>query len=65
MRKISEDEQIKIFQHIFFILLEIPSMRDYMKSMIDARERVDTAEVNLMLAKLATEVFNNNKEREV
>jgi len=65
MRKISEDEQITIFQEVFLTLLEIPSMRKKLQEMIESRDRVDMAEVNLMLAKLATEVFNNKKEREV
>ena len=61
MRKISEDEQITIFQEVFLTLLEIPSMRKKLQEMIESRDRVDMAEVNLMLAKLSLELYNQQK----
>ena len=58
MKKISEDEQLAIFQEVFMSIIEIPSMRRYLQRMIESRERVDMAEVNLMLCKLAVELHN-------
>ena len=56
MKEISVDEQLEIFDHIFFTLIETPSMRDQLKGIIESRERVDFAEVDLQLAKLAVEL---------
>ena len=61
MRKITEEEQLNIFQEVFLTIIEIPSMRMYLQKMIESRDRVDMAEVNLMLTKLAVELHNQKK----
>ena len=61
MRKITEEEQLNIFQEVFLTIIEIPSMRMYLQKMIESRDRVDMAEVNLMLAKLSLELYNQQK----
>lgn len=57
---INEDMQLAIFEEIFLMLIEKPSMREMLKRMIESKERVDMAEVNLMLAKLAAENNSND-----
>ena len=64
MKNITEQEQLDIFQEVFLTIIEIPSMREYLKKMIDSRERVDMAEVNLMLTKLSVELHNRKEGAE-
>ena len=58
---ITEQMQLDIFEDIFSTLIEKPSMRDMLKKMIESKERVAIAEIDLMLAKLSVEIYDKNK----
>ena len=61
IKKITIDQQLEIFERVFFILIETPSFREHLRAMIDSREKVDLAEVDLKLAKLSVEINEQNK----
>lgn len=58
MLKISPKTQLDIFEIIFLIIIEKPSLRWQLKKMIESRDRVDEAELDLMLRKLELEIIN-------
>jgi len=55
--KISPKLQLDIFEIIFLHLLEYPSMRYKLMAMIESRNRVDEAELDLKLRKLELELL--------
>ena len=57
IEKISTELQLEIFETVFLSLLELPSMRWKLLAMIDSRDRVDNAELDLKLRKLELEII--------
>ena len=57
MIKISVDMQLDIFADILLHLIEIPSERWRLMRMIESRDRVDNAELDLKLRKLELEII--------
>jgi len=55
--KLTVDTQLDIFETIFLHLLDIPSMRWKLKRMIESREKVDQAELDLKLKVLEIEIL--------
>jgi len=55
--QISPSLQIDIFEIVFLHLLEFPSMRWKLKKLIESRDNVDNAELNLKLRKLELEII--------
>jgi len=60
--KISPKLQIEIFEMAFLYMIEKPSLRWRLKSMIDSRDRVDEAELDLKLRKLELELIKQKGE---
>jgi hypothetical protein len=60
--KISPKLQIEIFEMAFLYMIEKPSLRWRLKSMIDSRDRVDEAELDLKLRKLELEIIKQKGE---
>ena len=58
--KLTVDTQLDIFETIFLHLLDIPSMRWKLKRMIESREKVDQAELDLKLKVLEIEILQQN-----
>ena len=48
--------QLEIFEIVFLHMLEYQSMRDKLRGMIESRDRVDAAWLNLELKKLEAEL---------
>lgn len=63
LKIIATDLQLEIFETVFLYLLERPSMRWMLRSMIESRDKVDQAELDLRLRKLELEIIQNNEER--
>ena len=61
MLKISPTTQLDIFETVFLTLLEHPSMRWRLKAILESRDRVDNAELDLKLRKLELELLQNQK----
>ena len=57
MVKITPKTQLDIFEMVFLSLLEKPSMRWKLKDIIESRDRVDNAELDLKLRKLELELL--------
>lgn len=57
MLKLSPETQINIFEIVFLHLLDYPSMRWRLAKMIESRDRVDEAELDLKLRKLELELL--------
>ena len=55
--KITPKTQLDIFEAVFLNLLEHPSMRWKLLKMIESRDRVDNAELDLKLRKLELEII--------
>ena len=55
--KLTVNTQLDIFETIFLHLLDIPSMRWNLKRMIESREKVDQAELDLKLKVLEIEIL--------
>ena len=64
MVKINSKLQLEIFEAVFLHLLEYPSMRWNLKSMIESRDRVDNAELDLILKKLELEIIQKEDNNE-
>ena len=62
--QISSDLQLDIFETVFLSLLDHILMREKLKSMLESRNRVDEAELDLKLRKLELELINQEKEEE-
>ena len=60
--KISPQLQLEIFETVFLHLVEHPSTRWKLKSMIDSRDNVDQAELDLKLRKLELEIIKQKGE---
>jgi hypothetical protein len=60
--KISPQLQLEIFETVFLHLVEYPSTRWKLKSMIESRDNVDQAELNLNLRKLELEIIQKGEE---
>jgi len=58
---INEKIQLDIFEKIFLNLLEIPSMRWKLKDMIESRDKIDNANLDLRLKKLELEIFKKKE----
>ena len=56
--KISSELQLEIFEEVFLALIETPSLRWKLKAMIESRDRVDEAELDLKLRRLELEIIN-------
>jgi len=56
MLKINSNLQLEIFETVFLYLIEKPSMRWSLLKMIESRDRVDNAELDLKLRKLELEL---------
>jgi len=59
--KINTKTQLDIFETVFLFLLEKPSMRWQLKKMIESRDRVDEAELDLKLRKLELEIIQERR----
>lgn len=57
MKRISPKLQLDIFEMVFLHLLDFPSYRWKLKEMIESRDRVDEAELDLKLKKLELEII--------
>jgi hypothetical protein len=62
MEKISPKKQLEIFEAMFLYMIEKPSMRWQLLKMIESRDRVDNAELNLQLRKLELEIMQENNK---
>lgn len=62
IKRISPSLQLDIFEMVFLHLLDYPSMRWSLKKMIESRDRVDEAELDLKLRKLELEIIQTKKE---
>ena len=60
MIKINSNTQLDIFEIVFLNLLEYSSMRYKLTAMIESRDRVDEAELDLKLRKLELELIQKN-----
>lgn len=58
--KVSPQMQLDIFEMVFLYMIEKPSMRWKLKSLIDSRDNVDNAEVDLKLRKLELDLMKKN-----
>lgn len=57
IKRISPSLQLDIFEMVFLHLLEYPSMRYKLTAMIESRDRVDNAELDLKLRRLELEII--------
>jgi len=57
INEISFDIQLEIFEKILMRIVENPSSRWNIKRIIDSRDRVDFAELDLKLRKLELEII--------
>ena len=62
MTEINIKTQLDIFEIVFLNLLEHPSFRWQLKAMIESRDRVDNAELDLKLRKLELELLQKGGE---
>lgn len=62
--KISSSIQLEIFEAVLLHLLEYPSMRWKIKAMIEFRDRVDEAQLDLELRKLELEIIKKGEHNE-
>jgi hypothetical protein len=60
--KVSPKLQLDIFENILIVMLEKPSMRWRLLKMIESRDRVDEAELDLKLRKLELEIIKQKGE---
>jgi len=58
LKRIDANLQLEIFEMIFLYAIEIPSFRYKLTAMIESRDRVDEAELDLKLRKLELEIIN-------
>lgn len=59
--KIPSSVQLEIFETVFLHLIEHPSTRWKLKAMIDSRDKVDQAELDLKLRKLELEIIKKGE----
>ena len=59
--KLSSELQLEIFEEVFLSLLEIPSLRWKLLTMLESRDRVDEAELDLKLRKLELEILQKKE----
>ena len=64
MVKISPKTQLDIFEMVFLHLLDYSLMRDKLKAIIESRDRVDNAELDLKLRKLELELLKKEGTNE-
>ena len=57
-----EENQLDIFEAIFLYMIEKPSLRWKLKKMIESRDKVDFARLDLELRKMELEILRRNKE---
>ncbi len=55
--ELDSNVQIEIFTKVFLEMIEVPSLRWKLKSMIDSLDNVDNAALNLNLRKLELEII--------
>lgn len=60
--KITPDTQLDIFEVVFLGLLERPSIRWKILKMLESRDRVDMAELDLKLRKLELEIIKGGTD---
>jgi hypothetical protein len=63
--KISSSLQLEIFEEIFLYMLDYVLMREKLKAMLESRDRVDEAELDLKLRKLELELLQNQKGEDI
>ncbi len=56
--KIDPSAQLDIFETVLMHLLDFPSMRWKLRKMIESRDNVDNAQLDLMLRKLELEIIH-------
>jgi len=61
LKRIDANLQLEIFETVFLYILEKPSLRWSLLKMIESRDRVDEAELDLKLRKLELEIINQEK----
>lgn len=59
---ITPDVQLKIFETVFLHMIEYPSTRWSMKRLIEARDKLDFAQVDLQLKQLDFEIQERRGE---
>jgi len=64
LKRIDANLQLEIFEEIFLYAIEVPSFRWSLLKMIESRDRVDDAELDLKLRRLELEIINQEKEEE-
>ncbi len=64
IKKINPSLQLEIFETIFLYAIEIPSFRYKLMEMLESRDRVDEAELDLKLRKLELEIITKQKGEE-
>ena len=57
MVKITPNTQLDIFETVFLQAIEVPSLRWKLLKIIESRDRVDNAELDLKLRKLELEII--------
>lgn len=62
LMKITSDMQLDIFEAVFLYAIERASFRWRLKAMIESRDRVDMAELDLKLRKLELEIVKKGGE---
>ncbi len=62
MYKINPKTQLDIFEIVFLHLLEYPSMRYKLMDIIESRNKVENAELDLELRKLELEIIQKGGE---
>jgi len=54
--------KMDIFEEIFLFLIDVPSIRWKLKKIIDSKDTVDFASLNVSLNKLELEIIRRKKE---
>ena len=64
MVKITPNTQLDIFETVFLQAIEVPSLRWKLLKIIESRDRVDNAELDLKLRKLELELLKKEGTNE-
>lgn len=62
MIKLSTSSKLDIFEEMFLLFIEKPSLRWKLKNMIESRDRVEQAELDLKLRKLELEIIEKGEQ---
>lgn len=60
--KIPSNLQLEIFETVFLHILDYASLRWQLKKMVESRDRVDEAELDLKLRKLELEIIKKEEK---